>query len=139
MKPARKNAFTLIELLVVIAIVGVLAAVVLVAINPTRRMKQARDSGRKSDVGQIATAAQAYYTTMGYYAPDIAALVSSGDLKQEPKDPQGNSYGYSRSANSEEAAVWATIEAPTSSNPAYTIWCWRSTTGTASETSGCTP
>jgi len=139
MKPARKNAFTLIELLVVIAIIGVLAAVVLVAINPARRMRQARDSGRKSDVGQIATASQAYYTTMGYYAENIASLVSSGDLKQEPTDAQGNHYGYSRADDSSEAAVWATLEAPTSADASYSIWCWRSSTGTASETSSCAP
>jgi len=43
-KSARKKflgGFTLIELLIVIAILGILAAAVLVAINPAKRTRQA--------------------------------------------------------------------------------------------------
>ena len=52
--PARKKlfgGFTLIELLIVIAILGILAAAVLVAANPGKRTKQARDAARKNDIG----------------------------------------------------------------------------------------
>ncbi len=47
------KGFTLIELLVVIAIIGVLAAVVLLAINPAELLRRSRDSGRLQDLSTL--------------------------------------------------------------------------------------
>ena len=52
----KRKGFTLIEILVVIGIIAVLAAVVLVAINPTRQFKLARDSQRISNVESMLSA-----------------------------------------------------------------------------------
>ncbi len=52
----KKRGFTLIEILVVIGIIAVLAAVVIVAINPGRQFKLARDSQRVSNINAILNA-----------------------------------------------------------------------------------
>ena len=48
--------FTLIEILVVIGIIAVLAAIVIIAINPARQFAQARESQRVSNVNAILNA-----------------------------------------------------------------------------------
>ncbi len=52
----KKRGFTLIEILVVIGIVAILAAIVLIAINPARQFAQARNTQRTSNVNAILNA-----------------------------------------------------------------------------------
>lgn len=82
-----KKGFTLIELLVVIAILGILAAAVLVAIDPIEQLARANDTGRKSSVTQLGRALQTYYTANQAY-PVIAnwntTLTQSGEIKVFP-------------------------------------------------------
>lgn len=52
----NKKGFTLIEILIVIAIMVIMATVVIVALNPTKRFQDARNARRNSDVQSILTA-----------------------------------------------------------------------------------
>lgn len=57
MQPKKKRAgFTLIEISIVIGLIAILAATVIVAINPARQFKQARNSTRISNVNAILNA-----------------------------------------------------------------------------------
>lgn len=137
-----KKGFTLIELLIVIAILGVIAAAVIAAINPAKRINQANDAALKSDVGSIATAMQAYYTLNQTYPATVAALVTSGDIKTEPKIPPARTVSYTvvRTAGTActtapytncESAIYGALNDPAT---AANVWCWRSSTNTAAET-----
>ena len=65
----KSKGFTLIELLVVIAIIGLLATIVLVSVNTTR--KKARDARRLSDLRQVAVALEMFWDNNRFY-PGVA-------------------------------------------------------------------
>lgn len=100
-----KKGFTLIELLIVIAVLGVLAAVVLVAINPAEQLARGRDAGRKSSVGQLGRAIQAFYTNSSAYPTALqwtttpSILVTTGDVKIFPSNPAYGTAGLNCTVN----------------------------------------
>ncbi len=81
MFPVRKgtaSGFTLIELLVVIAIIGVLASVVVMALDQSRM--KGRDAARKSQSQELLKALELYYSDNNVYPPDGDASASDGAL-----------------------------------------------------------
>lgn len=75
--PTNRRGFTLIELLVVIAIVGILVAVVFVALDPAQRFQQARDAVRQNDVQEILSAVKLHQVdNSGTYLASVAAMTA---------------------------------------------------------------
>jgi len=71
-----KKGFTLIELLLVIGIIAILAAIVIVAINPTKQLGDARDAQRRSDVNTILNAIWQYAIDNGGNLPCASTLTT---------------------------------------------------------------
>ncbi len=98
------QGFTLIELLVVVAIIGLLASVITVSLGNARL--KSRDARRLTDIQQVKSGLDIYYTTGGGYPSTAvwnaaqstgAALLCSATsaLNKVPQDPYNNSVpGY---------------------------------------------
>lgn len=87
MTALKNKGFTLIELLIVIAILGVLAIVVLIAINPVQQLARTRDAGRKSGVTQVGHAVEAFYTSRSAYPNSTnwaSIMTAAGELSAVP-------------------------------------------------------
>ncbi|MBI5728279.1 MAG: prepilin-type N-terminal cleavage/methylation domain-containing protein [Candidatus Magasanikbacteria bacterium] len=122
----NKKGFTLVELLVVIAIIGLLSTLAVVALGSARQ--KARDSKRLSDLKQVQTALELYYTDNNAY-PTAATAVTLGSgnaaclnnaglaatgcanayMGIVPTDPGSNSYSYT-SANGTTYTIDARLE-----------------------------
>jgi prepilin-type N-terminal cleavage/methylation domain-containing protein len=79
----NKSGFTLIELLVVIAIIGLLASVVLLALNSAR--SKSRDAKRLADIRQFASAMELYFNDQNTYPTTATAgLLVPGQILGYP-------------------------------------------------------
>lgn len=81
----NKAGFTLIELLVVIAIIGLLASVVLLALNSARA--KSRDAKRLADVRQIASAMELYFNDNNTYPTATTGGTLVGGAGTPPMTP----------------------------------------------------
>ena len=78
----NKKGFTLIELLIVIGIIAILAAVVIVALNPGRQFSQARNTQRSSNVNTILNAVGQYMADNNGVLPPYLASSTADQVVQ---------------------------------------------------------
>ena len=71
MTTKQNKGFTLLEILLVITAIGILAAIVLVAINPNRQLAQVRNAQRRSDINTIYKALEQYLIDTGNYPSSV--------------------------------------------------------------------
>lgn len=101
-KLSNRQGFTLIELLVVIGIITILAAVVLVAVNPARQFASARDTQRRADLygisnavyqhaiennGNVSTLITTTPSNIGTAGVDLGSVLVPIYIADIPKDP----------------------------------------------------
>lgn len=123
--PSTQLGFTLIEILIVVAIIAILASVVLVGLGPTQQA--GRDARRLSDLSEVQTALELYYSKCGFYpgtancaastpgttwAAMAAALTGSTiGVPTIPNDPSTNgTYYYEAFSGGSTYTIAATLE-----------------------------
>lgn len=130
LKKLLKNApgFTLLEVLLVVAIIGILAGIVIIAINPGKNLSEARNAQRQADVNTTLNAVWQYALDNNGVIPasitttsteicatstcstliDLSVVTTGGKyIAAFPKDPQctttcnanGTGYKISKDAN----------------------------------------
>lgn len=91
-----KKGFTLVELLVVIAIIGVLAAVVVLVINPLELTRRSRDAARLTDLANlqqaINVAIQEQTQTGGQILCNGAAYPCNGSSNSGSRSSDGSGW-----------------------------------------------
>lgn len=125
-----KKGFTLVELLIVISILGILATIAITSFRSAQF--RGRDAERKSDLKQISSALELYYSDYGKYpnaaSGEIAGCPSTtGDacawgsgsftdtkttyMKVIPKDPSKDfSYLYRVDSTNQKFQLFAHLE-----------------------------
>jgi len=77
----KQSGFTLLEILLVVAAIGILAAIVIVAINPTKQLGQTKNAQRRADVNTIINGVYQYAIDHAGTVP-VGITVTSTEICQ---------------------------------------------------------
>lgn len=152
----KLRGFTLVEMLIVIVIIGLLAASLIPKI--TGMQAKARDTVRKADLNNLATAISVYYTDNGGYpTPEtnwsVTWWVATGlinYMSSIPRDPTNNRPcgGLVTAAGTNQAYMYSSIARNWLSGQAYVLmacteevgawsnWVYDATNGLVTRLSG---
>ncbi len=95
----NRKGFTLIELLIVVVIIGILAAIAIPKFAATK--DKAKLASVKTDLRNLETAQEAYFSDWSTYATDYAALLAAGEISLSAGNTMtvaGSSSGYAATA-----------------------------------------
>lgn len=96
MKKRQLRGFTLIEILIVIGIIAILAAIVIIAINPAKQFAQARNTQRQSNIEAILNAVgQRMADNKGVFQGNFTVATVSYTCPSLPIGTTGNIYNGS--------------------------------------------
>jgi type IV pilus assembly protein PilA len=135
LKQQQEEGFTLIEVLLVVAIIAILAGVVILAVNPTKQLGDARNATREENVTTILDAVYQYEIDNNGNLPssitstptdicatgassctgliDLTVLTANGKyLTALPEDPQAGTATDTHYQISDNANGRITVSAP---------------------------
>lgn len=140
----NNRGFTLIELLVVIGIIGILAAVVIIAVNPGRQFASARDTQRRADLYSLTNAIYQYAAEHDGDLPDTDLNDSTSNFPPTPTcigttEPPCFNLGGAGAVATTETIVPTYVAAmpfdPATGTPTNTqYWLWKDINGRVNAT-----
>lgn len=108
----------MLELVLAVAIIGLLAAVVLIVINPLEMKQRGRDVLRIADSASLGQAIESYVVDTGY-PPDVGAVLRRSDVPvvngQAPQKSNGQGWlgvdlsGYLPKLPTDPLNVWPNV------------------------------
>lgn len=125
------------ELMVVMAILGILATIVVVAVNPAEQLAKGRDTSRITSISQLGRSIESFNSSTNGLFPTSGTnwmdeLIDKGDLRGDPVNPDYISAtscndvanfgqgGFCYKTSDTETIIYAQLESKSSNNNCLT-------------------